>query len=101
MHLDLHGCTVADAIHLVRRCLQEGTRYARTRLSVITGYSTTTGSEVSTIKSELTKALETGAFGDLTSGHFWSRDGGQCVIALPIRGNVRRDRIRLRDVMPR
>lgn len=86
---------------MVRRCLEEGHRRGRFQLEVITGHSTTTAVDATSIKNALTTALEKGDLGKWVTGWFWSSDGGRCVIAQPFVGHTRPERIRLQDITPR
>ncbi len=55
--LDLHGCTVNEALRLTRRLLSEAARYGRNSVRLIHGQSTTASGK-RTIKSALTELIE-------------------------------------------
>ena len=59
--LDLHGCTVNEAVQLTRRLIIESARYGRNSICLIHGKSTSTPGK-RTIKSAITELIESQEF---------------------------------------
>ncbi len=77
--LDLHGCTVNEALHLTRRLLTEAARYGRNSVRLIHGMSTSASGK-RTIKSALTELIDSGQFSQHVSGALKSE--GHMIVAL-------------------
>ena len=82
--LDLHGCTVNEALHLARQLIIESARRGRDSVRLIHGKSTSTPGK-RTIKSELTELIDSGGLSLHVSGAFKSE--GHMIVALRRRGN--------------
>lgn len=82
--LDLHGCTVNEALHLARQLIIESARRGRDSVRLIHGMSTSTPGN-RTIKSALTELIESGALTLHVSGALKSE--GHMIVALRRRGN--------------
>lgn len=98
--VDLHGCTVDDALYIVRRTVAEATAAGRARVVVIHGASTT-GAGNRTIKSALGDLLASGALAAWVTGVLESPDGGQRTLWLPVGSPARSKRLDVRDVVRR
>jgi len=57
--LDLHGCSVDEALHLARRLIIESVRHGRNSVRLIHGKSSSSPGK-RTIKSALTELIESG-----------------------------------------
>ncbi|GEM_PF-1336456 len=94
--VDVHGCTVANALFVIRRTVQEACWRGRTRVIVIHGRSREDRER--TIRGELMRALDRGDFAEWVTAYTQGAAGGQSTLYMPI-GNARQDRrIRLQDV---
>lgn len=82
--LDLHGCTVDEALHLARQLIIESVRRGRDSVRLIHGMSTSTPGK-RTIKSALTELIESGVLTLHVSGAYKSE--GYMIVALRRRGN--------------
>ncbi len=99
--LDLHGCTVDDGLHVVRRSLQEAYRRGRTKLDVIHGTSTSERSRHErTIKNELLHRLDGGRFSEWASGYTTDASGGRTTFWINLGANSNPNRLRANDVAP-
>ena len=96
--VDVHGCCIADALHIVRRSVQEAYRRGRSRVIVIHGLSERAGGE-RTIKTELERRLHSGEFASWTSGFTQDHVGGRTTIWTTIGGGSSAARITTRDVV--
>ena len=77
--LDLHGCTVNEALRLARQLIIESSRRGRDSVRLIHGMSTSTPGK-RTIKSALTELIESGELTLHVSGAFKSE--GHMIVAL-------------------
>lgn len=84
--VDVHGCSVADAVYIVRRSAQEAYRRGRGRVVVIHGVSAKSGSE-RTIKSDLEQRLASGEFDTWISGSTQDSVGGRTTLWTTIGGS--------------
>lgn len=100
LHLDVHGCSVDNALGIIRRAVKAAFGAGRARVVVIHGASTSE-SGVRTIKSELERLVEEGAFSERVSGARWSPDGGQCTLWLKVGRPADPRRLRVNDVVRR
>ncbi len=82
--LDLHGCTVNEALHLARQLIIESARRGRDSVRLIHGMSTSTPGK-RTIKSALTELIESEVLTLHVSGALKSE--GHMIVALRRRGN--------------
>ena len=99
--VDLHGCSVDDALYIIRRSIQEAYHRGRTKVDVIHGGSTSTGTNRDrSIKNELQKAIDRGMLSQWTSGHASDPSGGRTAVWIKLGMNRNPARIRLRDVAP-
>lgn len=101
--MDLHGCSVRDALHITRRSIQEAYRRGRARVDVVHGSSTTSSYAASgtrTIKGELLDRLESGHFDAWANGFVTDASGGRTTVWLKIGGNSDPSKIQVRDVVP-
>ncbi len=97
--LDLHGCTVHEALHLSRQLIIESARRGRDSVRLIHGKSTSTPGK-RTIKSALTELIDSGALTLHISGSF--KSDGHMIVALRKRGNRHPPGyINLRNLRPR
>lgn len=83
--VDVHGCSVADALYIVRRSVQEAFRRGRARVIVIHGLSTTSRAE-RTIKSELERRLANAEFDAWINGSTQDNVGGRTTLWISIGG---------------
>ena len=89
--VDVHGCTVDNALYVIRRTVQEACWRGRTRVVVIHGRG----------RGELMRGLERGDFTEWVTSYTQAAAGGQSTLYMPI-GNVREARrIRQQDVVRR
>lgn len=98
LHLDVHGCTIPEALDLVQRALVAGARYGRSRLDVIHGYSTSHSAHERTIRNALADSWEDGAFDVWVADVRWDEAGGRCAMWLKVGGERREGRIALADI---
>lgn len=98
LHLDLHGCTVADALVLVRRALEAGSRVGRARLDVVHGYSSSSSPYDRTIKNAVADAWEAGAFDAWVADIRWDEAGGRCEMWLKVGSARNGGRLTVRDI---
>ncbi len=96
--VDVHGCSVADAIHIVRRSVQEAHRRGRARVVVIHGMSSQSGA-VGTIKSDLERRIANGEFEMWVSGSTQDNVGGRTTLWTPIGGTRNPTLIKAADVV--
>ncbi len=82
--LDLHGCTVNEALHFTRRLIVESVRHGRDSVRLIHGMSTSAPGK-RTIKSALTELIESGQLTLHVSGALKSE--GHMIVALRKRGS--------------
>lgn len=101
--VDLHGCTVEDAVYIIRRCVQEASRRGRARVVVIHGRSSEMrgGGSSRTIKGELERMLDSGELATWVSGSIGDAAGGQTTLWMSIGQAPNSSRIRMQDVVPR
>lgn len=97
VRVDLHGCTVDDALYVVRRTVQEACRRGRSRVVVIHGRSRP--DRIRTIRSELMRRLDRGDYGEWVTSHLQGAGGGQSTLYMPIGNANQPARIRERDVI--
>jgi len=98
--VDLHGCSVLDAVHIIRRTVQEANRRGRARVVVIHGKSGDgEGASKRTIKNELSRMLEKDDVGSMISGSTQDAAGGQTTLWMTIGPKPIRSQIRVRDVV--
>lgn len=98
--IDLHGCTVKEAVYAIRRTVQEAHRYGRARVVVIHGKSS--GGESAskqTIKGELERMLDGGELSTWISGTMGDSAGGRSTLWIHIGPKRNAARIKLRDVV--
>jgi len=94
--LDLHGCSVDEALRLSRALITESARRGRDSVRIIHGKSTT-GSKSRTIKSALTELIDSGQLSLHVASTYKSE--GHMLVALRKGGNrYRSNRITLRDI---
>lgn len=98
--VDVHGCSIADAIYIVTRCAQEAYRRGRSRVVVIHGASAESGAE-RTIKSELERRLDDGSFEAWVSGQTQDGAGGRTTLWIIIGGQRKPGKIQVSDVVRR
>ena len=97
--VDLHGCTVPDAMQILRRTLQKAADAGRAKVVAIHGTSTTDQPDAPTIKAALARALDAGSLDEWVTGAQWSGLGGECTLWLPIGTPSRPARINVREVV--
>lgn len=97
--IDVHGCTIADAIYIIRRSVQEASRRGRGRVVVIHGLSADSDAE-RTIKTDLEKRLSGGEFDPWISGSTQDSIGGRTTLWTKIGGGRNPARIKVNDVVP-
>jgi len=68
--LDLHGCTVDEALFLTRQLIDVSVQYGRNSIKIIHGKSTTTNRGERTIKSALTGLVDSGDLNDAVNGAY-------------------------------
>lgn len=94
--LDLHGCTVNQAVQLTRRLILESVRRGRDSIRLIHGKSTTTPGQ-RTIKSALTDLMDHQQLPMHVSSVY--KSDGHMIVALRRRGSTHAPgRISLRDL---
>ncbi len=82
--LDLHGCTVNEALQLSRQLILESVRRGRDSVRLIHGKSTSAPGR-RTIKSALTELIDSGQLTLHVSGTF--KSDGHMIVALRRRGS--------------
>ena len=97
--VDVHGCSVDDALGLIWRTSREAFRRGRARVVAITGASSTDGGGRRTIKTALQDELDRGAYDGWVTEPRWSGDGGRCTLWLQIGGRRNPTRMEVEDVM--
>ena len=97
--VDVHGCSVDDALGIIRRTSEEAFRRGRARVIVITGASSTDRGERRTIKTALEDGLGRGAYEDWVTGPHWSDDGGRCTLWIRLGPSRDATRIKTEDVV--
>lgn len=97
--LDVHGCTVPDALALIRRALEEGARRGRARLEVVHGYSTTRSAHDGTIKNALSDAVGRGDFERWVADARWDDSGGHCTLWFRIGLGAAPGRVTVHDLV--
>ena len=92
--LDVHGCTVVDALYYIDSVLEWAYEARRMRVSVIHGLG---GTDARTsIRAALRQAIADGDYGDLISGSLETGGGGRTDCSLRHKsGPVSRERRRL------
>lgn len=96
--VDVHGCSISDAVYIVRRSVQEAYRRGRSRVIVIHGLSESTEGR-STIKTELERRLASGEFEQWTAGSTQDHVGGRTTLWTTIGGGSNPARIKPGDVV--
>lgn len=95
--LNLHGCTVDEALDLARRTLQAAQRRGRQRVRLIHGASTSDARIGNrTIKHALYDALDRGTLAHGTTGAW--RAEGHLLLSLDVTARTNPRRLRLGDV---
>lgn len=97
--VDLHGCSVRDALFIARRTVQEACWRGRSRVILVTGASAR--SDGPTIRSEVARAVERGAWDEWISGSTEDGFGGRRTVWIRLTGANNTQRIRMKDVLPR
>lgn len=97
--VDVHGCSVADAIFIVRRTVQEAYRRGRARVVVIHGMSAQSGAD-RTIKSDLERRIANGEFETWISGSTQDNVGGRTTLWTTIGGGRNPKLIKVGEVVP-
>lgn len=97
--VDLHGCSVQDAAHIIRRTVQEANRRGRARVVVIHGKSGVEGPSKRTIKGELERMIDHGDLRAMISGSTRDVAGGQTTLWMNIGPNRNPAQITMRDVV--
>ncbi len=98
--IDLHGCSVEDAVYAIRRTVQEAHGRGRARVVVIHGKSgAQEGSSKRTIKGELERLIADGDLGAWLSGTIGDGAGGRTTLWLTIGPPRNPSRIKVRDVV--
>ncbi len=77
--LDLHGCTVDEALFLIRQLIEVSVQYGRNTIKIIHGKSTTTLG-IRTIKSALNELVNSGELSDAVNGTY--KSDGYMLISL-------------------
>jgi len=77
--IDLHGCTVDEALSLIRELIYESVRYGRDSIKIIHGKSTTVSGR-RTIKSALTELVDSDEFSTYVVDSY--KEVGHMTIAL-------------------
>ena len=97
--VDVHGCTVQDALAIIRRSVQQAHRRGRSRLDVVHGFSTSDrfGYERS-IKNEFRKRLDAGEYRAWVSGSYEDASGGRTSLALNLGSRPDPTRLKAGDV---
>lgn len=99
--LDVHGCSVDDALYMIRRSLQEAYRRGRKKVEIIHGVSTSVGDrDGRTIKNEVEKRLAAGEFADWTSGYVQDGSGGRTSLWIRLGSPSNRQRIAVSHIVP-
>jgi len=83
--LDLHGCTVDEALFLTRQLIRVSVQYGRNTIKIIHGKSTTIPGK-RTIKSTLSELVERGELSDAVNGVL--KSDGYMLISLRRSGNL-------------
>lgn len=96
--VDVHGCSVDDAVYIVRRSVQEANRRGRARVVVIHGMSSESGAG-RTIKSDLERRLADGEFATWISGSAQDSVGGRTTLWITIGGGRNPSLIKTSDVV--
>lgn len=98
--VDLHGCSVPDAVHIIRRTVQEASVRGRARVVVIHGKSGSGESQTKrTIKEELERMIEGGELASWISGLTQDTAGGRTTLWMPIGPKRNAKSINVRDVV--
>lgn len=95
--LDLHGATVDEAVRLAEAAVVQAARYGRSSLRLIHGVSTWEGGDRRTIKGELHRLLDAGAF-DRHVASTYTTEGALTFGIAPAPSPVT-GRIRLNDLL--
>lgn len=94
--LDLHGCSVNEALRLARQLILESVRRGRDSVRIIHGKSTTAPNR-RTIKSALTELIDSGQLSLHVCGVV--KSDGHMLVALRRRGNCHAPgRMAIRDI---
>ncbi len=94
VRIDVHGCTVAAALGLIRATVSEAARKGRATVEVIHGM----GGDGS-IRAGLRRVLREGEWSDYVSGSLEIGGGGRTTIHLPLGRTPDPGRIDRKDVM--
>lgn len=95
--LDLHGARVDEALWLAEAAVAEAARRGRSTVRLIHGHSTTGPfGDDRTIKSELYRALDSGALGSAVTSSF--RNEGSLLLGLAPSPSPLSGRLRLSDL---
>lgn len=97
--VDVHGCSVEEALYFVDRCLSAASSAGRQRLHVIHGLGGT--DPRSSIRAALREAIARGEYDALTVDSVELSGGGKTVFALDSGGGRLTGRITINDVLPR
>ena len=98
--IDLHGCSVDQALYIVGRTLNEAFRRGRSKVDVIHGTSTSDSfGYTRTIKNELERRLLAGEYDAWVSGRVQDPSGGRTSLAVKIGSKPDPRRIREMDVV--
>jgi hypothetical protein len=96
--VDLHGCSVEEALYFVDRCLAAASSAGRQRLHVIHGLGGT--DPLSSIRAALREAIARGQYDDLTVDAIELSGGGKTVFSLDSGGGRLTGRISINDILP-
>ena len=98
--VDVHGCSVDDALSIIERTAEEAFRRGRARVVVVHGTSSADrGTQRRTIKTALQDQLSRGVYEDWVTDPRWSDDGGQCTLWIKLGPRQDAARIKTEDVV--
>jgi len=98
--VDLHGCSVADAVRIIRRTVQQASGRGRARVVVIHGRSGAGESAMRrTIKDELERMIGEGDLARWISHSTQDTAGGRTTLWMPIGPKRNATPIKVRDVV--
>lgn len=98
--VDVHGCSVDDALGIIGRAAEEAFRRGRARVIVVHGTSSTDrGMRRRTIKTALQDQLSRGAYEGWVTEPHWSDDGGRCTLWIKLGSRWDGARIKTEDVV--
>lgn len=98
--VDVHGCSVSDAVYIIRRSVQEASGRGRARVVIIHGKSGSGESSAKrTIKEELEHMLATGELASWISQFTQDAAGGRTTLWMPIGPKRNTKPINVREVV--